>query len=282
MPDVAINIFKRTAILNKADSGRRGNVIYLPSKGRLLVAGDLHGNLWAFDQVVKYASLANNPDTHLIFQEIIHGGPMDSNGGCMSFKLLIKAASLKLDYPNNVHFIMGNHDLSVIKDTEVLRGGKEMTSSFNSGVQRCYEAKSDMVLLAMRQMLFSQALAVKTQNGIFVSHSLPADRFEEAFDPDVLERPLTITDINRPNSAYLLLWGRDQSEGMLQRLAERLDVKFFVAGHQKQEDGFKRVEPNMLILACDHSNGSVVDIDMSKEYSLDELCGSVKMLIDLG
>jgi len=177
MPDTAIDIFKSTASVNKAEDGRVGNIIHLPSSGRLIITGDLHGNRWSFEQIVKYADLANNPDTHIILQEIIHGGPQDCDGGCLSFMLLLEAAKLKLNYPKNVHFVMGNHDISAIKDTEVLREGKEMTSCFNSGVYSRYGLKADMVLLAMRQMLFSQALAAKTSNGIFISHSLPADRF---------------------------------------------------------------------------------------------------------
>ncbi|MFI4911182.1 MAG: metallophosphoesterase [Sedimentisphaeraceae bacterium JB056] len=282
MAEQAIEVFKKVAALNKADKCREGNVIKLPAEGRLIVTGDLHGNIWGFEQVVKYADLANNPDTHIIFQEIIHGGPQDCEGGCLSFKLLIKIASLKVEFPDNVHIIMGNHDLSAIKDTEVLRGGKEMTGSFNSGIRRCFGDRYEMVLLAMRQMLFSQPLAVKTHNGIFISHSLPADRFADVFEPEVLERDLKITDINRPNSAYLLLWGRDQSPQLLEDLSDMLDARLFVVGHQKQDDGFKKVEPNMLILACDHNNGCIAEIDLATEYDLDSLCNQVKKLYDLG
>jgi serine/threonine-protein phosphatase PP1 catalytic subunit len=282
MPERAIKIFKTATGLNKDEKGRRGNTLHLPAEGRLIVSGDLHGHKWGFDQIVRYADLANNPGTHLIFQEIIHGGPQDCEGGCLSFKLLLEAASLKMQYPDNVHFVMGNHDVSAIRDSEVLRGGKEMTNCFNAGMQRCFGEKYELVLLALRQMLFSQPLAVKTANGLFVSHSLPADRFEEEFDPSVLDRDLTITDINRPNSAYTLLWGRNHSPELLERLSSLLDVKYFVAGHQRQDEGFKRVEPNMLILACDHNEGCIADIDLGADYTFDELCGCVKKLYDLG
>ncbi len=281
MPAATIEIFKRATALNKEEKGRSGNIINLPDKGKLIITGDLHGNINGYSQIVCNANLAANPDTHIIFQEIIHGGPEDFMGGCLSFKLLKKAAALKNKYPDNVHFIMANHDMSAICGTEVLRGGKEMTKAFQGGLELFYGEQSDMVHLAMRQFLFSQALAVKTSNGIFVSHSLPADRFEQDFDFTILDRPLTMTDINRPNSAYLLVWGRDHSYGLLERLADKLGVKLFVAGHQKQDDGWKRVDPNMLILASDHNNGSVVTVDLSREYSLDELCDCVCDLINL-
>ena len=281
MPQVAIDIFRKVAALNNDKKYRCGNIIYLPSKGRLIISGDLHGNKWAYEQIVAAADLANNPDTHIIFQEIIHGGPQDCSGGCLSFELLLKAAQLKVQYPDNVHFLMGNHDLSAIKDSEVLRGGKEMTSCFNSGIYNKYKDKSDMVLLAMRQMLFSQALAAKTQSGIFISHSLPADRYADIFDAEVLERPLKMDDINRPSSGYLLLWGRNQSSQWLQELSEQLKINLFVAGHQRQEQGYKIVEPNMLILACDHNNGCIADLDLSEQYDMDKLHGSIKRLYDI-
>jgi hypothetical protein len=282
MPERTAAILKKTTELNKAEKGRSGNIIHLPPQGRLIISGDLHGNRWSFDQIVKYARLDQNPDTHIIFQEIIHGGPQDCEGGCLSFKLLIDAAALKIQYPDNVHFVMGNHDLSAIKDTEVLRGGKEMSVCFKAGVESCFGEKYEIVLLAMRQMLFSQPLAAKTQTGIFISHSLPAQRYADDFDPTVLDRDLTMFDINRPNSAYTLLWGRNHSSELLESLAQTLGVRFFVAGHQKQDDGYKRVDPNMLILACDHNNGCIAEIDLAKDYGFDELCDSIKKLYDLG
>lgn len=281
MPVATTEIFKKAAALNKEQCARDGNIINLPDKGRVIVTGDLHGNINGFSQIVRHANLSANSDTHIIFQEIIHGGPEDMQGGCLSFKLLRDAALLKIAYPDNVHFIMANHDMSAICGTDVLRGGKEMTKAFEAGLERCYGQYFEMVHLALRQFLFSQALAVKTSNGIFISHSLPADRFEDDFDFEVFERPLSINDIKRPNSAYLLVWGRNHSAGLLKRLADKLGVKFFVAGHQKQDDGWKRVDPNMVILASDHSNGCVATIDLAKDYDIDQLCGCVSNLIDL-
>jgi len=281
MPAATIEIFKKATALNKEEKGRSGNIINLPDKGRLIITGDLHGNISGYELIAKYANLEANPDTHIIFQEIIHGGPEDFLGGCLSFKLLVKVAALKIQYPDNVHFIMANHDMSAICGTDVLRGGKEMTKAFHAAIDRYYGTYSEMVLLALRQFLFSQALAVRTPNGILVSHSLPANRFEKDFDFTIFDRPLTMTDINRPNSAYLLVWGRDHSADFLERFADKMGVKLFVVGHQKQDDGWKRVDPNMLILACDHNNGSIASIDLSKQYSLDELCNCVSYLIDL-
>ncbi len=281
MAAATIEIFKRATELNKEEKGRIGNVVNLPDTGKVIVAGDLHGNVTGYNRIVNHANLAANPDTHIIFQELIHGGPEDFMGGCLSFMLLREAAALKILYPDNVHFIMANHDMSAICGTDVLRGGKEMSKAFHDGLERCYGEETDMVHLSLRQFLFSQPLAIRAPNGIFVCHSLPADRFEKDFDFAIFDRPLSMNDINRPNSAYLLVWGRNHSEGLLERFADKLGIRLFIVGHQKQDDGWKRVDPNMLILASDDNNGSVVTFDLARRYSLDELCGCISNLIDL-
>ena len=81
MPHQSIQLCREGAELNRSSRFRIGNVIHLSEPGRVLVAGDLHGNWRNFERIQKLADLDNNPDTYLIMQEIIHGGPEDDYGG---------------------------------------------------------------------------------------------------------------------------------------------------------------------------------------------------------
>lgn len=278
MAEKTIEILKTAANLNKEENGRVGSTINLPETGRLIITGDIHGNRNNFVKILKYADLENNPETHIIFQEIIHGGPMDENGGCLSFQLVAEAAQLKIKYPDQVHFIMGNHDTSVILETDVLKGGKEMNAALFSAMDACFQGKCDTVVLALKQFLFSQALAARTKTGLLISHSLPADRFIDTFDSAVLDRDLQINDIIRPNSAYVLTWGRRHSQQCLDELAEMLRAKLFILGHQQQDEGYSQAGNNLLILASDHINGAILDIDLAKDYNIDSLEGCIKKL----
>ncbi|AQQ69725.1 Calcineurin-like phosphoesterase superfamily domain protein [Limihaloglobus sulfuriphilus] len=274
----AVALYRQAASCNRNDKYRKGNVVYLPPHGRLIVSGDLHGNRCNFRDILNYADLEANPDTHLILQEIVHGGPSDEMGGCLSFQLVLRAAQLKCRFPEQVHFLMGNHDMSVMLDSEVLKDGKEMNESMKNAIDRKYGEDAEMVVLQMKQFLFSQPLAIRTSDDIFMSHSLPADRFVDSFDPEVLERRLQLEDMRRPNSAYLLCWGRNQSEETVNKMAQMLNARFFILGHQRQKDGFSRHGSRAVIIASDHYNGVIADIDLEKENTMEDVIRSIKFI----
>jgi len=123
----------------------------------------------------------------------------------------------------------------------------------------------------MKQFLFSQPLAVRCANRIWMSHSLPADRLAGQFDPGVLERPLTALDIVRPGSAYIITWGRRHSRKLLDEMARLFDVDIFVLGHQPQDQGCSWANNNLIIIASDHNHGCILPADLSRSYTPDEL-----------
>jgi hypothetical protein len=127
MPHTIVDLLNEGKEANNADKFRRGNVIYLPASGNLIVTGDIHGHRRNFERMVAFADLDNNPERHIVLQEMIHGGPQDAEGGCLSYRVLFDAVHYKLRFPDRVHIIMGNHDIACINETNVMRGGKEMT-----------------------------------------------------------------------------------------------------------------------------------------------------------
>lgn len=271
MPQTIIDLLNRGARANLEDKFRQGNVIHLPAKGSLIVTGDLHGHRRNFERSVSFADLASNPDRHVILQEIIHGGPEDSHGGCLSYQLLFDVVRYKLSFPEQVHVIMGNHDTAFISDGEVMKDGREMNRAMSMALKKEYKEAGNDIITAMKQFLFSQALAVKCDNRVWISHSLPADRLIDKFDPQVLDIELTENDIIRPGSAYLITWGRRMSQDLLDKMAELFDVDFFVLGHQPQEKGWCQAGKNLLIIASNHNHGYILSIDLSKTYTIERL-----------
>ncbi len=271
MAQTAIDLLNRGQKANESDAYRTAGLITLPDTGELVIAGDLHGHRRNFDRICTYADLENHPKRHVVLQEIIHGGPEDTDGGCLSYKLLLDAIRYKLQFPNQVHIIMGNHDTACINNSDVMKNGREMNRAMAQAIENCYGDRAEDVILALRQYLFSQPLAVRTANRIWASHSLPADRFIEKFDPGIFQRELRINDVVRPGSAYLLTWGRRHSQNILDRLAEILDVDIFVLGHQPQTEGWKQAGDNLLILASEHNHGTILHVDLAETYTIDSL-----------
>lgn len=276
-----IDLCKRGVELNYSAKYRRGNVIHLPAGGRLIVTGDLHGHRRNFEKIVSFADLENNPETYVVLQEIVHGGREDGFGGCLSFKLLFDAIRYQLEFPDRVYLVLGNHDTAVISDLDILKVGREMTQAMKAAMRRQFADDYEGVYLGLKQYLLSQPLAVKCPNRIWVSHSLPADCDIDKFDAGVFERELRISDIVRPNAAYLLTWGRGHSEKTLDKLAQLLDVDIFILGHQPQDAGWRRVGKNAIILASDHNHGCLLSLDLSQPHTVDGLADCIVPLASI-
>jgi len=271
MPQTIIDLLNKGVKANHADKFRCGNLIHLPADGSLIATGDIHGHRRNFERIVAFADLASHHDRHVILQEIIHGGPQDAEGGCLSYRLLFDAIRYKLMFPDRVHIIMGNHDTTVINGTAVMKDGQEMNRALRLALKREFQQASADVEQAIRQCLFSQPLAVRCENRIWLSHSLPDDRSADGFDAHIMDRPLKLNDCAKPGSAYLLTWGRIHSQALLDKMAALFDVDIFVLGHQPQQQGWHKAGRNLIIIASDHNHGCLLPIDLAKSYTTDEL-----------
>jgi hypothetical protein len=275
MSQAIIELLNSGTEANHSDMYRHGNVVKLPSSGTLVISGDLHGHTRNFERIVSYSNLDENPDRHVILQEIIHGGEKDARGGCLSFETLLEAVRYKVKYPDQVHIIMGNHDTAFMTESEVMKDGREMNYQMRSAMKRFYGELTEKVDLAMRRFLFSEPLAVRCENGLWISHSLPDNRSVDAFDAKVLERELRMDDIVRGNSAYSLLWGRGQNQATVDKMAELLGAGIVVTGHQPQDTGWKQTHRNMLIISSEHNHGVLLCVDLGRSYTIEELAGAV-------
>ncbi len=282
MPQTIIDLLGEAGEANYRDSFRQGNVVRLPSEGELIATGDIHGHRRNFERIVKFADLAHNPNRHVVLQEIIHGGPEDERGGCLSFRLLFDVVRYKVAFPEQVHIIMANHDIAFMHNSEVVKNGRKMNRSLRSALEGEFPEDSSEIVKAINHFLFSQPLAVRCENRIWLSHSLPGDRFADQFDPEILDRPLRGRDTLKPGSAYLLTWGRKHSQQLLDRMASLLDVDIFILGHQAQSEGWSLAGDNLIILASDHNHGCILPINLSRKYSIEELTGAIVALSSIG
>ncbi|MFA5423615.1 MAG: metallophosphoesterase [Phycisphaerae bacterium] len=281
MAESIVELLEKGQSACEGDRYRKGNIINLPANCTLIATGDIHGHRRNYERIVTYADLADNPQAHVLLHELIHGGDEDEQGGCLSYELLFDAIRYKLKFPEQVHFIMGNHDTTFINNAKVMKSGKEMNQSLREAIDRKFGKDSENIKLAMRQFLFSQPLAVRCANRIWLSHSLPADRYVDDFDFSIFERKLKVNDVVKPGAAYLFTWGRRISSDNLSKLAKKFDVDLFVCGHQPHSKGYFREADNLLILASDHNHGCLVPIDLSLDYTVDELIDSIVPLASI-
>lgn len=276
-----ISLLNKGAEANYADKYRRGNLIHLPAEGSLVISGDLHGHQRNFERIAAFADLAAYPDRHVFLQEIIHGGTEDPEGGCLSYKLLFDVVRYKLKFPDRVHTVLGNHSAAFLCSSEIMKDGKEMNLAMRRALEREFQQDNKDIQIALRQFLASQPLAIRCDNRIWLSHSLPSDKLVDKFDPEIFDRPLKIEDCKKPGSAYILTWGRKHSQALLDKMAKLFNVDIFILGHQPQEKGWFKAGNNLIIIASDHSHGCLLPINLSKTYTIDELINSIVPLASI-
>jgi len=277
-----IEAFQIATEENEISSLRHFNVVNLPGQGELWMTGDLHDHRRNYEKVVRHAALDENPQRHLILHELIHGDRFDATGAEGSWHMLFEAAELKCDFPNQVHFLLANHDLAQIHGEGIMKAGLSVCEAFSAGVKQVFGDASDKVEIAMKQFLLSLPLAVSCPNGIFCCHSLPTDPQIEKFDFNIFHRPLAGPDYaRRTGPVYQLIWGRHMSAATATTFAEKVEAKIILTGHQPQEDGYLVNGPNHLILASDHNQGVFLPMDLSETYDMETLVARIQKFASL-
>ena len=98
-------------------------------------------------------------------------------------------AALKCQYPNRVHYIPGNHELAQWTARPVMKADENLNGLFEDGVRTAYGSEfGPEVYQTYLELFKTLPLAIHTSNGVLVSHSLPAARTMQLFDPARLER----------------------------------------------------------------------------------------------
>ena len=111
-PDRMLTHLRQAIALVRATPGRRGHTVVPENCTDVLVAGDLHGHVEHFRALLNLADLANHPARHFVMQEVIHGRFRYPNGGDRSHQLVDLFAALKGQFPRQVHYLPGNHELA--------------------------------------------------------------------------------------------------------------------------------------------------------------------------
>jgi hypothetical protein len=251
MPDPVrlLTTLQRAADAFRATPGRRGRIVDLTGAAEVLVAGDLHGNLDNFRRLLQVADLARNPARHFVLQEAIHGPYRYPAGGDRSHQLLDLIAALKCQFPRQVHFLIGNHELAQVTDRRIAKDDVELNDLFTEGVRSAYGTRADEVYAVYRDLIGVAPLALRTVNRVFLSHSLPPASLLSAFDPSVLERDeSTDADCVPGGAVHALVWGRDTRPDTAAAFLQKMDADLLITGHIPCERGFDAPNGRQLIL----------------------------------
>lgn len=276
----AVAIFRKAAAENLVDPLRRASMLHFPAFGQVVITGDMHGHRANFEKLKRYAFLERAAVRHVILQELIHtetalGQPDPSH------ELLLEAARYKCQFPDQVHFLQSNHELSQLTSHQILKGGRAVLEDFQRGVGKAYGREGDAVYAAIMEFIASFPIAARTPNRVWISHSLPAVDDLKTFDPAIFSRDVRPADLDSGGSVYSLVWGRRFSDAHLESLARMLDVDFFVIGHIPQETGHAVRHNRVIIVASDHNHGTFLPLDLAQPTSIPEMVNAIRKFVSV-
>ena len=274
----AVEIFRQAASLNSYDARRKGNVVELGDGADVIVVGDLHGNRKALAAAIAYADLGNHSRRCLVLQELVHGG-LDSAGNDRSSELLLRAARLKINFPEQVLFLLANHDIAQITGNEITKDGRGVCKSFSDGIAYAFGAEEAAEIeQAIVDFFLSQPLAIRCPNGVWIAHSLPSPSRMAMAGYEILDRAYGEQDLHRGKPLYEWTWGRGQTPEQLAEIAQRLDVHYFVLGHKHSPDGYSTLDIRAITLASDHDKGCLIHFSVDEPLAVDNVLGHIKSI----
>lgn len=281
MADVSkiLTTVRRAGELMRGAPGRAGSVVRAFAD-ELMVVGDLHGNIRAFKWVLAEAALDRHPGRHLVLQELIHEiNKHDDERPDLSHRLVDVVCALKCQYPDRVHVILGNHELSELTGRVIGKDGRTLNARFREGIGRSYGDAAGEVYAAYQKLFSDMPLAVRTPNRVFCCHTLPDGDWLDDLDLSVLEADSWPEEaMKRRGAVYAMTWGRDTSDETADRFAAMVAADLFVTGHQPCDEGYRRANHRTLIVDGTDPYPTYCRFPARKPIGIDDLVRSVKVM----
>lgn len=278
-PQRLIATLRRAVDAFRTTPGRAGRLVRVPAGDELFVVGDLHGHVENFRSALLRADLATHPRRRLVVQEIVHGPFAYPDAGDKSHQMLDLVAALKCQYPARVHYLLGNHEMAQWKRQRIGKGDVDQNVWFEQGVRTAYGDAADAVIAEYDRLFAAADLAIRTENRVFVSHTLPPASSLERFSLDLLEQPTLPDDVWRSGGpVHGLLWGRDLRDATAAAFLARVDADWLITGHIRTEDGFQAPNERQLILDALGHPACACLVPTDRPVTLADLVGAVVAL----
>jgi hypothetical protein len=281
-PEKILTTVRRATALCRTTPGRVGGLISLDAAtvDDVMVVGDLHGNIPAFQKVLQVAALAQNPRRHLVLQELVHGPRMyPDDGGDRSHQLVDLFSALKCQYADRVHLILGNHELSELTGRSIGKNGVALNALFRIGIETAYGEHGADIHAAYLDLFAALPLAVRTPNRVFICHTLPDASELESLDLSVLALENWPPEaMKRHGTVYALTWGRDTETETADRFAAMVDADLFITGHQPCEEGFRLANVRQIIIDGTDPHPAYCLFPASGAINIQSLLSRVRLL----
>jgi predicted phosphodiesterase len=263
---------------------------WLPARGTLLISTDLHGNGEDFRALRArfLQALQHSPEVHwVVLGDSVHGPDAaaraehpelydypDESGA-----IVLELLGLRQRYPDQVHYVLGNHDHAHI-------GGPRTRKFYDDEAEHLEERLSPPERVALRALFSTAKLAVLAPCGALLSHGSPDDTLRTAADLDAIPLELSRCDAYQRRVLATFLQSYGQRGEVTARLLQRLsgpgrELTFVVHGHDRDESGWFIEGDNQacpVIFGAPRANKRLLCLDLAARYrSVHELRDGVEI-----
>jgi hypothetical protein len=150
---------------------------------------------------------------------------------------------------------------------------------FHQGVLTAYGSRGEEVYAAYLELLALVPVALRTDNRVYLSHSLPTATRLDTFNPAVLEQETSCeADLVVGGSIHSLVWGRDTRAEHVEAFLRKVDADLLITGHIPCDEGFEVPNDRQLILDSMGCPAACVLFPLQRPLTHAELVGMVGVL----
>lgn len=239
--------------------GNTGDLIKLPRDGLALIVTDLHGNINDFDKIIEiWGDLSTNKKHLILTGDFIHAMGSENDHS-------LEILNVVRDYCqfDNFHLLLGNHEWATITNCSVYKGGVDQSLNFEELLKNKFGGEWKHKLEEYTNFFKELPVAVKTDNGVFISHSGPPKNLNS------IDEIMNMTQKGYSDNPQLfeLLWNRygDYTKTDVDNFLHKVGCKAMIVGHTPVK-GYKLIR-NQLIVSSSYSKGkkAYVELDLEKE-----------------
>lgn len=238
------------------------DLIELPPKGKALIVTDLHGNLKDYAKLMDLWKIISNRKHHLIFTgDLINAIGQEADGSIEILESLIE--ELKIN--KKLHVLLGNHEWATIVQASIYKGGENQVRNFENLLKERFRDRWQEKLSEYIKFFKTFSIAVKTANGVFISHAGP---------PKNIKRQGKIVNITEEGyfqnqALYEILWNRygDYTKKDVENFLNIMGCKVMIVGHTPV-NGVKTIG-KQIIISSSYSKGkkACILLDLEKEIT---------------
>lgn len=249
-------------------------LLQLPAEGKAMVLTDIHGNREDYQRYMKIWRKFKNKKNHLIITgDYIHGFG-DSDGSVD----ILESIKWQFEHLPNFHVLLGNHELAHITGINIFKGGYNQKKDFEKLILAKYGPKCQDKIEQYKTFFKKLPIAVKTGNGIFISHAGPSKYIKTLMD---VENILNDGYYDNRNLSGML-WDRygDYSLHDVDNFLKAVGCEFSIVGHTPVK-GVKKIGEKQLILSSSYGYKpkAYLELELGKKIeTLDDLMDMVKYL----